>query len=168
MGQYVYLINKEERICCEAYKIGGGGTNSLEIESPKTLTVFMEYCRENSLQIECVSEHWFEANVDLATEQAYTDFIAQAVDHVGTLCEAMKSFGATEEEASKAYRVLGKIKTYEKSKFWFVHNNGTKKDPKNGEVYFRYEWRVYAKFPFIFKELICYKLIDNIWVEQPK
>ncbi len=37
-----------------------------------------KYCRENKLQIECVSEHWFEQNVDLETEEPYIDFDSNA------------------------------------------------------------------------------------------
>jgi len=57
------------------------------------------------------------------------------------------------------------MKTYKKSKFWFI-NNGTKTEPKNGDIYFRYEWKLKSKFPFIFKPIIGYTLINDIWVEQ--
>jgi len=75
MGQFAYLINKEKRICCESHKISGGGKSLTRIEEIETLGRFLEYCRENKLQIECVCEHWFEQNVDLETEQPYTDFV---------------------------------------------------------------------------------------------
>jgi len=75
MGQYAYLINKEKRICCEAHKISGGGQSSFVIEEPEILAKFMNYCMVNKLQIYCVSEHWFEQNLDLETEQPYTDFV---------------------------------------------------------------------------------------------
>jgi hypothetical protein len=74
MGQYAYLINKEKRIRCEAHKISGGGNDSLQIETPKLLSEFMEYCRQNNLLIECVSEHWFD-NINYETEQPFIDFV---------------------------------------------------------------------------------------------
>ena len=39
---------------------------------------------------------------------------------------------------------------------------------KNGESYFRYEWKLKLKFFFLFKIIVCYILIDDIWVEQPE
>jgi hypothetical protein len=74
MGQYAYLINKKTKLRCESHKISGGGEDSTTIEEVDTLGRFLEYCRENKLQIECVSEHWFEQNVNLETERPYTDF----------------------------------------------------------------------------------------------
>ena len=60
------------------------------------------------------------------------------------------------------------IKRYEKSKFWFLENDRmTKKEPKNGDNYFRYEWRSKPKFPFFGKKIVRYVLIDDIWVERP-
>lgn len=75
MGQYAYLINKEKRIRCESHKISGGGKSLARIEEVEILGRFLEYCRESQLQIECVSEHWFEENENLETEQPYTDFV---------------------------------------------------------------------------------------------
>jgi hypothetical protein len=75
MGQYAYLINREQRICCESHKISGGGEGLTRIEEPEILGRFLEYCRDNKLQIECVSEHWFEQNVNLEIEQPYRDFV---------------------------------------------------------------------------------------------
>lgn len=72
MGQYAYLINKERRISCESHKISGGGKDLSRIENAEQLGRFLEYCRQNKLQIECVSEHWFEVNIDL--ENQYQDF----------------------------------------------------------------------------------------------
>lgn len=55
------------------------------------------------------------------------------------------------------------MKTYEKSKFWFLENDRkTKKEPKNGD-----EWKLKPKFPFLFRIIVCYTLIDGIWIEQP-
>lgn len=55
---------------------------------------------------------------------------------------------------------------YKKNKFWFVYNDNIKKEHKNNDMYFRYEWRLKLKFPFIFYIIIQYNLIDDIWVEQ--
>jgi hypothetical protein len=76
MGQYAYLINKENRIRCEAYKISGGGEDSFEIEEPLLLVLFLNYCRQNNLKIECVSEHWFDENIRYEIEEPYLDFKA--------------------------------------------------------------------------------------------
>lgn len=38
MGQYCYLINKQEKIKVEAYKLSGGGDYELRIEEGKKLT----------------------------------------------------------------------------------------------------------------------------------
>jgi len=60
------------------------------------------------------------------------------------------------------------MKTYEKSKFWFLENDRkTKKEPKNGDNYFKYEWKLKPKFPFLFRIIVCYTLIDGIWIEHP-
>lgn len=74
MGQYAYLINKENRISCEAFKISGSGEDSLVIESTDQLVRFMHYCLENKLSVECVSEHWFSEKIDLEIEEPYKDF----------------------------------------------------------------------------------------------
>lgn len=74
MGQFAYLINKEKRICCESHKISGSGESLTRIEEVEILGRFLEYCRENKLQIECVSEHWFEQNVDLETEKPFEEW----------------------------------------------------------------------------------------------
>jgi hypothetical protein len=66
------------------------------------------------------------------------------------------------------YVKITDMKRYEKRKFWFLWDNGTKKEPKNGESYFRYEWKLKPKFPFLFRVIVCYILIDDIWVEQPE
>lgn len=58
------------------------------------------------------------------------------------------------------------MKTHKKSKFYYLWDDGTKKPAKNGDSYFRFEWRFKKKFPFLKKELVHYKLIDNIWKEQ--
>ena len=60
------------------------------------------------------------------------------------------------------------MKTYEKSKFWFIWDDGSKKEPKEGEVYCRKEWRLKPKFPFLFNTIIVYQLINDIWVELPE
>ncbi len=75
MGQYAYLINKEKRISCESHKTSGGSESLTRIEETEKLGRFLEYCRENKLQIECVSEHWFQLNVNLEIEEPYTDFV---------------------------------------------------------------------------------------------
>ncbi|MFW6225711.1 MAG: hypothetical protein ACOC2W_03160 [bacterium] len=58
------------------------------------------------------------------------------------------------------------MKTYKKNKFHFLWDDGTKKIPKNGENYFRSEWRFIDRFPFLKKEMIHYRLIKDVWVEQ--
>ncbi|MCK9319196.1 hypothetical protein [Methanoculleus sp.] len=61
------------------------------------------------------------------------------------------------------------MKRYKKSNFWFLENDRkTKKEPKHGDSYFNDEWRLIPKFPFLFKVIVHYKLIDNFWVEQPE
>ncbi|MFW6246840.1 MAG: hypothetical protein ACOC22_01545 [bacterium] len=60
------------------------------------------------------------------------------------------------------------MKRYEKSKFWFLWNDGSKKEPKEGEIYFNLEWRCKLKFPFLFRIPICYILKDGVWVEEPE
>lgn len=60
------------------------------------------------------------------------------------------------------------MKTYEKSQFWFINDDGSKKAPKEGEVYFRKEWRLKPKFPFLFHIIIVYQLTNDIWVELPE
>jgi hypothetical protein len=62
MGQYCYLINRDNKICVEAYKLTGGGEEVLRIESHESLVKFLEHCRENKLTIECVSEHFFTSD----------------------------------------------------------------------------------------------------------
>jgi hypothetical protein len=62
MGQYCYLINREKRIYTEAYKLSGGGEEVLRVEAPDTLARFLEYCRENKLSVECVSDHFFTSD----------------------------------------------------------------------------------------------------------
>ncbi|MDY0270145.1 hypothetical protein [Trichloromonas sp.] len=58
------------------------------------------------------------------------------------------------------------MKKYKKNKFWFLWDNGIKKEPKDGENYYRFEWKLKSKFPFVFKEVVCYTLINDVWVEQ--
>lgn len=58
------------------------------------------------------------------------------------------------------------MKIYGKNKFWFLWDDGTKKQAKNHERYYRYEWKLKPKFPFLFKMIVCYILIDDIWIEQ--
>lgn len=57
------------------------------------------------------------------------------------------------------------MKIHDKSKFWFLNDNGTKKEPKEGEVYFNIEWRISPKFPFLIKDYIVYVLKDDKWIE---
>jgi hypothetical protein len=59
------------------------------------------------------------------------------------------------------------MKVYPKNKFWFLYVPGGRvKETKEGEIYFNEEYRNVKKFPFIKKELICYKLIGETWIEQ--
>ena len=58
------------------------------------------------------------------------------------------------------------MKKHKKNKFHFLWDDGSKKEPREGENYFRFEWIFYKKFPFLKKEMIHYKLINNFWVEQ--
>ena len=73
MGQYCYLINEEKRIMVEAYKLTGGGEYQFSIEQPDELVKFLDYCRENKLQIECVPESYFE-KLDYSIEKPFIDF----------------------------------------------------------------------------------------------
>lgn len=54
-------------------------------------------------------------------------------------------------------------KRYKKSKFSFLLDDGTKKEPKEGELYFNDEWVAKLKFPFLRKKTICYILKNNKW-----
>lgn len=69
MGQYAYLINRENKICCESHKTTGGGEDKTEIEDPDRLARFLNHCMVNELLIECVSEHFFEH------DDFYTEFV---------------------------------------------------------------------------------------------
>lgn len=61
------------------------------------------------------------------------------------------------------------MKKYEKNEFWFLENDRkTKKEPKNGDSYFKYEWKLKPKFPFLFRIIVCYILIDDVWIQQPE
>lgn len=61
------------------------------------------------------------------------------------------------------------MKTYPKEKFHFLENDRkTKKEPKEGEYYHRWEYRKISKFPFFKKYVIQYKLIDNVWQENDR
>lgn len=53
------------------------------------------------------------------------------------------------------------MKTYSSEKFTFLN-----KKLENGDFYYRYEIKFIKRFPFIFNEIIAYKLIDEIWIEQ--
>jgi len=64
MGQFCYLINRKEKIQVEAYQLTASGNQINDIQEPEKLTDFLEYCRENNLTVECVSEHWFYDNTD--------------------------------------------------------------------------------------------------------
>ena len=41
-----------------------------------------------------------------------------------------------------------------------------KPNPKNGEIFYRYEIRKNNKFPFIKIQLIVYQYFDGFWNEQ--
>lgn len=64
MGQYCYLINRDERIKAEAYKVSLGGEDANSIEEPEKLVQFLDYCYRNNLLIECVHESFFEREAD--------------------------------------------------------------------------------------------------------
>ena len=40
------------------------------------------------------------------------------------------------------------MKKYKKNKFSFLWDNGSRKEPINGEFYFRKEWKIKLKFLF--------------------
>lgn len=58
------------------------------------------------------------------------------------------------------------MKTYKKNKFHFLHNDGTKKLPKNGDHFFRFEWKFRMKFPFLHKRIVMYTLMNDIWTKR--
>tara|TARA_R110000765_G_C18892396_1_gene603218 strand:- start:662 stop:886 length:225 start_codon:yes stop_codon:yes gene_type:complete len=68
MGSYSYLINKDLKICCEAYKEGLGGVDFAVVESSKSLIIFLDFCRDKNLKIECKSEYWINDQ-----KEDYTD-----------------------------------------------------------------------------------------------
>jgi len=60
-------------------------------------------------------------------------------------------------------------KIYPKDKFSFLNidTDNSKNDPKENDCYFVKEWRMLNSFPFLKTNIIiCYKLINNEWVEQ--
>jgi hypothetical protein len=65
MGQYTYLVNIEEMIYVEAYKITGGGESNPDIEELEKLTKFLHYSFLNDLQILCVDRNWIDNFEDL-------------------------------------------------------------------------------------------------------
>ncbi len=69
MGSYCYLINREKLIRAEAYKFSGGGEFSGTIEEEKDLVLFLEYCKQQNLQIECVHESFFD--LELVEDRVY-------------------------------------------------------------------------------------------------
>ena len=58
MGSYVYAVNAERGICCEAYKTGKEEADNLpdRIEEAPALARFMAYCFRNGLSVEFVGE----------------------------------------------------------------------------------------------------------------
>lgn len=57
------------------------------------------------------------------------------------------------------------MKTFNKGKFHFLHNDGTKKEAITGDVYFNQEWHLNLTFPFIKKDWVVYLFNDNQWSE---
>lgn len=57
-------------------------------------------------------------------------------------------------------------KKYKKEKFNFLWNNGSVKLPKENDIYFKEEWRLKLKFPFLFHQITLYKLKGDYWIEQ--
>lgn len=74
MSQFAYLVNKDKRIKCEAYKIHAGGSNYITSACNIVMCDFLEYCRVNNLPILCVHESWFEIETKDFTEPNYVDF----------------------------------------------------------------------------------------------
>lgn len=61
------------------------------------------------------------------------------------------------------------MKIYNKEKFYFLKClGGDKKEPKEGEYYYRFETRYIKTFPYFTRKLITYKFINNNWVEQKR
>jgi hypothetical protein len=59
------------------------------------------------------------------------------------------------------------MKTYDINKFWFKTNyNWGGRFGKDGDMYCRLEWCIRPTFPFIKKEVICYTLKNNRWVQE--
>jgi hypothetical protein len=63
------------------------------------------------------------------------------------------------------------MKYYEKTKFHFLNDDNSIKEPKIDELYFNYEWKVKTKFPFLTKMFVAYKLVliedKEYWIELP-
>lgn len=57
------------------------------------------------------------------------------------------------------------VKKYNKNKFYFLWDDGSKKSPKEGDLYYRKEWIFKFQYPFIFRKMVSYKLTDNVWVK---
>ncbi|MCK9447139.1 hypothetical protein M0Q50_09835 [bacterium] len=57
------------------------------------------------------------------------------------------------------------MKKYPKDKFYFLNNDGTKKEPKDLEHYHNTEYYFSWKLPFIKKKFVTYQLLNNIWYE---
>lgn len=74
MGSFAYLINEKERICIEAYQSSASGNSLYDINEPEKLARFMDYCRENNLEMKCVSENWFDENINLEFDEPYQDW----------------------------------------------------------------------------------------------
>ncbi len=73
MGQYTYLVNKQEMIYVEAYKITGGGKSNPTIEDVDNLTKFLHHSFLNKLEILCVDENWIDNNQDLESNKIFNE-----------------------------------------------------------------------------------------------
>lgn len=56
------------------------------------------------------------------------------------------------------------MKKYNKDKFHFIFDDGSIKEPEEGDIYVNCEYRF--NFIFLKRKYIVYKLINNIWIEQ--
>jgi hypothetical protein len=56
------------------------------------------------------------------------------------------------------------MKRFKKNKFKFINKEGDKILGKEGDIYFRREWTLNRKFPFLFYENKVYELSGGYWV----
>lgn len=61
------------------------------------------------------------------------------------------------------------MKIYDKEKFYYLNTDGSRKEPKEGDIYFNHETEFSTTFPFIFRlynNYNTYKLTNGLWVQE--